>query len=391
MEWMRISQICQSYPPMISGAALFVWQLTQALVRRGHRLLVITASDRSRAYTEHKDGVIVLRLPSYPNLLREGQRFMIWPMGAIRCALRDFQPDVLHTHDSLAAGLAGIRAARSLGIPVVMTTHQLPSFVSAYLPPLASLRRFTETALWSYAQWLSPQCQIVIAPSAWSARLMRERGQCDAMVIGNGVATEVFTSQSVSPGEASGLYRKYGLEPDVPIILHVGRLDIDKRVDLVVRAVALAMESVKAQLVVVGGGRQRGAVVKLCHKLGISQRAHFLGYVLHSGDLPGLYRLADVFITASEIETLGLVVLEAMASGLPVVAAQAGALPEIVIDGYNGFLAPPGDVRTMAERLVWLLGDLQRAKTMGQAGQAKAGGHSFTSTVQAHEHLYKRL
>jgi glycosyltransferase involved in cell wall biosynthesis len=108
--------------------------------------------------------------------------------------------------------------------------------------------------------------------------------------------------------------------------------------------------------------------------------------------LPGLYRLATVFVMASEVETEGVVVLEAGASGLPIVAVRATSLPEIVDDGRTGCLVPPGDEVAMADRLLELVRDPARARAMGQAGRAKlARSHGFGATVDSYDRLYARL
>jgi len=132
-------------------------------------------------------------------------------------------------------------------------------------------------------------------------------------------------------------------------------------------------------------------VIRLSEKLGIRHRSRFPGFVAETGDLPGLYRLASVFITASEVETQGITTLEAAASGLPIVAARAGATPEMVEDGVTGYLVAPGDSDAMADRLVWLLQNPARAKAMGHEGRERVEPHSLDSSVKAHERLYRSL
>jgi 1,2-diacylglycerol 3-alpha-glucosyltransferase len=125
--------------------------------------------------------------------------------------------------------------------------------------------------------------------------------------------------------------------------------------------------------------------------LGIRHLSHFPGFVPATGDLPGLYRLASVFITASEIETQSLVVLEAAATCLPVVAVRTAAAPEVMEDGVNGYLVAPRDIDAMADRLVLLLRDPVEARAMGQAGRAMVERHSLDRSIEAHEELYRSL
>jgi len=388
---MKIAYVCQSYPPMISGAALVAQRLAEGIASRGHEVLVVAASDRERAYTDSTAGLRLVRLRSFPNPVRVNQRFLLWPRREIAAELQAFRPDVLHLQDSLSAGLSGLRVAHALDIPVVLTVHALPWFVSAYTPALPGLRQGIEAGLWSYGHWLLQQCEAVIIPSRVIADIVSAHANCRPQAIGNGVDLRRFTSRPALPGEGEALRQKYGLDLYLPIILYVGRIDVDKRVDLIVRAAAQAMHTVDAQLLVVGDGRRRAAMIRLSEKLGIRELSHFPGFVPAAGDLPGVYRLALVFTTASEIETQSSVVLEAAATGLPVIAAWASSMPEFVEDGVTGYLVAPRDIDAMADRLVRLLRNPDQARAMGQAGRAKMQQHSLDRSIEAHEQLYRSL
>jgi glycosyltransferase involved in cell wall biosynthesis len=200
-----------------------------------------------------------------------------------------------------------------------------------------------------------------------------------------------FSSAPSQPDEDAALRRKYGLDPTRPVILHVGRIDVDKQVEVVVRAAAKSVRSAAAQLVMVGDGTQREAVRRLAEDLGIREHCHFPGFVSAGGDLPGLYRLASAFVTASEIETQGLVLLEAMAAGVPIVAVSAGAVPELVSNGVNGYLVARHDEAAMAERLTALLLNPEQARALGRAGCALAQAHGLENSLDAHERIYGAL
>jgi 1,2-diacylglycerol 3-alpha-glucosyltransferase len=388
---MKIAYVCQSYPPMISGAALVAQRLAEGIASRGHEVLVMAASDRQRAYAESTAGLKLVRLRSFPNPVRVDQRFLLWPRREIIAELQVFRPDILHLQDSLSAGLPGLLAAHALDIPVVLTAHSMPWLVSAYAPALPGLRQGIEAGLWIYGNWLLQQCETVIIASHVIADIVSAHAGCRPQVISNGVDLRRFTPRPAFPGEGGTLRQKYGLDLYLPIILYVGRIDMDKRADLVIRAAAQAMHSVNAQLLVVGDGRRRAAMIRLSEKLGIRHLSHFPGFVPATGDLSGLYRLASAFITASEIETQGLVVLEAAATGLPIVAVRAAAIPEVVEDGVTGYLVAPRDIDAMADRLVLLLRNPVPAKAMGRAGRAKMQRHSLDRSIEAHEQLYRSL
>ncbi len=388
---MRIALLTQTYPPMVSGAALVVQRLALGLTARGHAVLVVAASERGPAYMERSGRLMQARLPAIPNPLRARQRFSLWPRGPVRRALRDFRPEVLHLHDPTTLGLLGLRAGRRLRLPVVLTLHQLPWFVLAYLPKLPPLVEPTEAWLWRYYRWWITQCQATVAPSATIAGIVSAETGYRPLNITNGVDGQRFNPSPATPGERDVLLAKYGLRPDLPIILYAGRIDADKQVPLVVQAAARALRNTPGQLLVVGDGKERPAVQKLCASLGIEAVCCFPGFVSLTGDLPGLYRLATVFVTASEVEIQSSVVLEAAATGLPVVAVRASSMAEFVEDNVTGCLVPPGDVAAMAACIAMLLRDPARAQAMGQAALRLAARHSSEVSVAAHEALYLSL
>ncbi len=387
---MRIAYVCQSYPPMVSGAAIAVQRLAAGMVGRGHEALVLAASDRRQPYVETRDGLCISRLRSLPNPFRAGQCFSLWPRRDLFVALSAFRPDIVHLHDTICVGLCGMQSARVLGLPVAVTVHSLPSLASSSVS-LPGLRGPLEAILWRYAGWLLRRCHAVVTPSRTVAEMVYDRAGRMPDVIGNGIDLHRFVPCPLGKGERVALCTRYGIDPDLPVILHVGRIDVEKRVDLVVQAAALAMRSVKAQLLVVGDGTEREAMIALSRDLGIGSRCRFTGFVAADGDLPGLYRLGSVLCTASEIETQSLVVLEAAASGLPVVAVHASSMPEFVHDGRTGFLVSPRDVAMLAAQLVKLLREPALAETMGRAGRAMAVCHSLERAVEAHEQLYRSL
>lgn len=374
---------------MVSGAALVAQRLAQGMARRGHSVMVLAASDRGHGYQQLEAGVRVVRLRAYRNPARVGQRFVLWPGTAVAQELRAFQPDVIHLHDPLQLGLAGVRIARELRTPVVLTLHAMPGLAAAYAPAVPGLRWAVGAMAWSYGRWLAQFCQGVVVPSQVMGELIANTTGLEAHVIGNGVDLERFTPHPATAGEGAALRRQYDLDPHLPIILYVGRLDVEKRAEVVVRAAAELLRAGRAQLVLAGDGRQRAALERLSARLGIARRTHFTGFVPVGKTLPGLYRLASAFAIASEVETQGVAVLEAAASGLPVVTVRATSMPELVEDGVTGHLVAPGDSAAIGVRLGELLEQPRRAAAMGLAGREKmARGHSHTLTLEQHDQLY---
>lgn len=385
---MRIAYLTQSYPPMISGAALVVRQLAEAMAQRGHQVLVVAASDREHAYHIYRENLTILRLRSFNNPLRVGQRLISHTRHSTLHALNFFQPDIIHTHEPLQMGRIGLAYARRAHIPIALTIHQLPGFIASYLPPF--LQDAAKNVLWLYARRLSQKFTSLITPTKAISDLVRELTGLHAETISSGLDLQTF--HPFPPGnDGIATRQKWNLPPGVPLLLHVGRLDIDKRVDRVIQAAARIMTDIHAHLLIVGDGTQKTALMHLCESLKIADRVHFTGYVSVIDGLPEIYRMADLFMMTSERETQGIVLLEAAASGLPIVAVRATCIPEIVHDGANGFLVEPGNINSFAEKVKSLLGNLQQAKTMGQLGTSLAQEHEIQRTLGLHEQLYSTL
>jgi 1,2-diacylglycerol 3-alpha-glucosyltransferase len=385
---MKIAYLTQSYPPMISGAALVVQRQAQGMANAGHDVIVLCASDKVMSYRSHSENFEVIHLRSLRNPLRVKQRFGFWSPAMVAAHLKAFQPQIVHFHDSLF--ISGLSASRRLITPPinVLTIHQLPWFVSSYLP---ALRRPVESVFWEYGAWLNKSFDEVITPSETVADMVCVHTKHRPLVISNGIDLEHFNPLPKFNGEGEELRRKYQLDADLPVILYVGRIDTDKQVDLLVQAVGLALKSVKAQLFIVGDGTELKRVIDLTKELGIHHLCHFPGFISPEADLPGIYRLGSVFCTASVIEIQSSVVLEAEATGLPVVAFQASSMPELISDGESGYLVPVLDIAGIADRIVTLIQNPTKRATMGLAGLQNAQKHSSSNSIRAHIALFESL
>jgi glycosyltransferase involved in cell wall biosynthesis len=388
---MRIVLLAQSYPPMVSGISVAVSNLAEGLAARGHAVMMLSASDRGEAYRELRAGVQLVRLPSRPTPARRGQRWSWWSRDEVEKHLDEFHPDVLHLHDPVLGGLLLPSFAHERGIPIVVTAHALPMYAASLAPDIPGLRPILEAALWAFAADLISQCQAVVAPSHFAARHVDAHGGPGAVVISNGVDLTCFQPEPASPDERLQLAERYGFDPSRPIILHVGRVDREKNVDDVVRAAAIAMASTGAQLLVVGDGNRLKDMEELARELGIARQSRFIGFVEPGGDLPSIYRASTVFVIASERESEGIVVLEAAACGVPIVAVRATSMPELVEETGCGYLVPPGDVHAMADRIVAVLRDPAAREAFGQAGLAMARQRSLDRSLERHEELYQSL
>jgi glycosyltransferase involved in cell wall biosynthesis len=373
---------------MISGAALVVEHLATGMAKAGHEVLVIAASDTSRTYTVQKENLTVLRLKSVYNPTRVGQRFTPYSRYSVTSALHKFRPEAIHSHEPMPISLPAIRYAGAMNVPTVLTIHQLPPTTTRHFPGF--LQVMMENLLWGYGRWYTKKFMALITPTETTSIQVRRILERPVNTISNGIDLQIFHPPRLQD-EGAAIRQKWNLPMDVPIILHVGRLDPDKYVERVIQAAAQAMDGNNAHLLIVGDGLRKPALMKLCESLGISDRVHFTGFISTRQGLSELYRIAHLFINASEIETQGLVLLEAAASGLPIVAVRASCIPESVHDGINGFLAEPGDIESFGQGISILLRDENKAVQMGRASLALAQQHDNRFTIEAHEKLYYQL
>ncbi len=386
---MKIAMINQAYYPMVSGASIVMQRLAEGMAKRGHSVLVIAASERDQAYQVEEPYLSQVRIRSWKNPFRVGQRFTLNPKKAVLDALEGFAPQIIHSHEPFQMGNAGLEYTRHANIPNVLTIHAIPVSIAAYAPDLPGLRRNIEKLIWSYARRLTSRFTCTVAPTQSVADIVFKRLGIKPQVISNGVDLHQFHPNCQEPGEVASWRARLNLPAEAPLILHVGRLDADKQVEKVLQAAAMVMQETPVHLLVVGEGSKKAELEQLSEVLGIRDKTHFTGYITIAEGLPAVYRLGSLFITASQVEAQGLVLLEAAASGLPIVAVRATSIPESVHHGETGLLAPDSRPENLAEAMLQLIKDPALSTRMGQAGRDLARSHSLEQTFDRYEELYQ--
>lgn len=381
---MRILMLSHGYPPTISGVTLVVRKLARAMVRRGHQVTVVTASDRGSPYEDHDKGVDLMRVRSAPNPFWSEGPLPLLSYQRLKDLVADLQPDVINTHDGalLSWQLHRLEQEKT-GVPEVLTCHFLPRFVTYYVRAGDAVERMIENITWDVTlRMINGFDQVVFPTRTHEERFRAEGLQAPSRVISNGLDTHSYAPE----GDDRDLLERYPL-PQGPRLLFVGRLAVDKRVDILIRALA---ELEAGHLLLVGRGLDRDRLERLVAELGLIDRVHFLGFVSER-DLPALYRATDVFTIASDVEVQSIPTMQAAACGLPIVAADAGALPELVVNGENGFLVPPDDPAGFAAAWKGLFRNPEQAKAFGRASLAIGRRHAEERTFDAYEQLYQQV
>lgn len=372
---------------MISGASIAAEQLAKGMAERGHDVLVIAASDTGEAYQTREKNLTILRLKSFSNPLRVKQRLLAFPHRSIMKTLREFQPDLIHTHEPAQMGFLGLKYGYSARIPVVLTAHQLPWFIIKYLPNIPVLRKLVERLVWTYAGWLTGSYSAIISPTRTISEVIQTKTGFYPTTIPYGIDLKTFNLNTV-PGEANEIRARYNIPEHAPIILHVGRLDVDKNVERVLLAAETVIKNSNAHLLIVGDGSQKQALIELSTSLGIKARTHFIGFVSNKSELAKIYRSADVFVTASENETQGIVLLEAAACGLPIAAVNATCIPEVVHDGITGYMAQSGNIPALSRAIERVLERPLEKKRMQSECHKMAEKYRIESSIEMHQAFY---
>lgn len=383
----------ETYLPDVNGAAYFTGRLARELAARGWAVHVITPASEA-AGLEPDPFVRVHRVAAWPVPGYPQVRFaaLASVRRHVRRLLSLLAPDVVHVQNHFVLGRAIVREAQRRGTPVVATNHFLPenftSFVSGWPPPL---RRGLEGALWRDVGAVYRAATLVTAPTAYAAAITRQRtGVREVTAVSCGIDLERFPCAQSERERALAERERFRAAYELPsrfTVLHVGRLDPDKRVDELIDAVAIARRRIDAQLVVVGRGERMEALRRHARSRGVAAEVHFCGFVPDEL-LPGAYGFADAYANAGRAELQSISSLEAMAAGTPLVLARAHALPLLVSEGENGWTYPPGAAAQLAGRLVALHDDPALRGQMGRASRSRAVPHALGATIDAFEELY---
>ncbi len=387
---MKVLLANDTYPPQLNGAAVTTQRLARGLAGRGHSVTVVAPSMSYRDEVQRDpscSGVTVHRVKSFTTRPIHPD-FRVVSVARIGAKLGrifgDVEPDIVHIQNHFILGKACLKQSRKLGVPIVGTNHFMPDNVLGYIPK--PLRSVSASMMWKECAKVYNRLDCVIAPSQAGLDLLLKAGlTAPVRVVSNGIDVRQYSKSPVS----EDLYDKYRIRRGVPTFIVVGRLEKDKKADVVIRATVEAAESADLQTIVVGKGKDQAEFWELSRRLGADGKVVFTGYVPDE-DLRGLYNLADVYAGPGVAELQGLAVMEAMASGLPILAVNAVALPELVEDGVNGYLfdATPED---LARKMLLMLESRDLRESMGRNSLDRVKSHDMPFVLREVEELYGEL
>jgi len=327
---LKIAMFADSFRPTVDGAVVAMEIAASGLEKRGHRVVVIAPKSKTPVQSERP----VHYLPAVEFKKYPGYRVAISPSDMLEYLRRE-KVDVIHCHGLASMAILSLTAARALGIPHVLTFHTMASEAVKYYSPIPVREDIMSGLVWTYLRNLLKRPEVVVTPSSPIRDELIANGvvmkSCE--VVPTGVDCTRYTPEKYD----KKFLERYGLAGK-RVLLHVGRLSKEKRLDIVLKAIKkLAPSEPDLRLLVVGQGPSADHYKKMCKDLGLADRVVFAGF-LPDNDLPVAYASAEALVIASTFETQGLVVMEALASGTPVIGIRYRAIPEFVSEGKNGCL-----------------------------------------------------
>ncbi len=386
---MRILLANETYSPWLNGCATFTQRLAQNLAKKGHIVGVIAPAVKFDDHYEIDDcGVTIFRLRSLPTpkMIHPNFRVITKPdiNPAVKKIVGDFNPDIIHIQNHFSVGKACVKAAKKAGIPIVGTNHFMPENLTQFVPGFIGDTMMK--VMWKDFLKVYNKLDYVTAPSKAAVQMLYNVGyKKEAAVISNGIEFDKFKKRPVS----EKLLKKYNLKKDVATFISVGRIEKDKNLDLVLEAFAKFLKKEKGQLILVGNGKFEREFKRLARLLKIKNEVVFTGKISDE-ELWEIYSLADVYIGAGTAELQGIAVMEGMASGLPVLAVNAVALPELVEHGVNGYLFEL-EVKDLTEKMLKIVEDREKLKEMAAHSLKIISRHDKNVTIKQFEELYEKV
>jgi 1,2-diacylglycerol 3-alpha-glucosyltransferase len=376
---MTIGIFTDSYLPLRDGVATSVASSAASLEKKGHTVYII--APESTKYGEYEDAYNVYRLRSYL-LYREPEiriGLQLPQRSLLKISTIDF--DIIHGHACGPISILGWELARLRRIPFIATYHTLWKYYRYYFP-FSFMRK--PHVLEKMSSIFGNQCDIVVAPTEKVKRELLSYGiHKPIRIIPNGIDIEKFSAQ-----QQGFLHKKLSIPHKKKIILSVGRLGEEKSIDFLIHSFAAYAHSVRsdAVLVLVGEGKDKAKLESLAAESGILDRIYFTGAIAYT-DMPQVYADADLFVFASQTETQGMVLLEALASGIPVLAVEDSAFVNIVKHNVNGMLVTK-DTQLFASTMGNLLADMSTLTTFHKNAKNSVLAYSVENSTMSLESLY---
>ncbi len=380
---MRILYVSDVYFPRVNGVSTSIQTFRRELRRLGHdTTLVAPAYPQPYAGQAHVFRIASRRVPFDPE-----DRAMSWrALHRLDRALATERFDLVHVQTPFLAHYAGVRLARRRGLPVVATYHTLfEEYLFHYVPLVP--RRLMRAAARRISRGQCDALDAVVVPSGAVRDTLERYGvRAPIEIVPTGIPLAEFAG-----GDGARFRAAHGIAASTPLLVYVGRVAFEKNIGFLLRALAQVRRQVAGTLLVVcGEGPALVSQRRTAHELGLADAVRFVGYLDRAGGLLDCYRAADAFVFASRTETQGLVLLEAMALGVPVVSTAVMGTRDIIAPG-RGALVAPDDERGFADQVVVLLRDPELRARLAADGPEHARAWSAPALAERLAAFYRRV
>jgi glycosyltransferase involved in cell wall biosynthesis len=432
---MKIAIFTETFYPEINGVVTFLLNIAERLSSQGHEIRIYCPKYPKKVFRKPyspPENVSLYRAFSIKLITNPASRVTMPNVIKVFRDFKRFNPDIVHLQSPLLIGEVGFLCAKLYRKPVISTYHTFLPDVAEYISPLriarvilvnkiigkmrrkarkvieeenpeevkrffkrrisrkkekeikakvTKIKKLNEASVWMLTRLFYRGQDLVTAPSRVIAKILRQKKINKKVIfLSNGIEMDKIKPKSYNKGKKKRI-----------VIIHAGRIGFEKNVDVLIKAFAVvSAKCPEASLWIVGDGPSLPELKKLAANLKVRKKIKFFG-AMPRNELLSLYPKADFFATASTIETQGIVVLEAMASGLPVVGVDALALSEIIRPGHNGYLARPFNPGDLADKCIKLANSPEKIRQMGENALASIQEHDLDFVVKKLVCIYNRF
>lgn len=384
---MNLLLISEVNLPTVSGVATSTDSIARFIASRGHHVYLVCPRPLIPYVSPPQKGLELIYTPSFPDPFFVGKPMAIIPLGLweIWHTMRTHHIDIVHIQEPGSLGIMALILSKIYHLPVVGAMHfsmeQIVRITSDVFRPIS------EPFMKAYIRLVYPNYTAIMMPTKTVIKeLSAFIGHAERMhAVSNGVDTTIYHPLQ---GSYVLLRKKYGLHPTDTYFIYIGRFDADKNVETILKAMPLLSSGI--HLILTGVGKQKENLVQLAKSLKIMDRITWVDQVSRN-EIIDLYQLSDGFVIMSPVETQSIVALQAISCGLPIIAANAGALPELVHDGKNGYLLPTFDENKLAEKMTYLSEHPEVRGSMSKESRKMSMKHEKKVVLSALEKLYTSI
>lgn len=382
---MKILIATETYLPWITGVSVSTNNIAKFLASRGHEVTVVAPKPIVKGKVKKIKNVDVIYTYSLPATFYNNAPIPVVPISlfTILKIIKNGNFDIVHIQEPGVTGFSTLVAAKLMRLPISGYLHFIPEQIDRVI--WGRFENLLTPIINVYVRFIYSHYDAIETPSTFFANYLKRIGvKRKVNVVSNGVDTTTFQPKSKN----ISLRKKLGVNEDEVLLFYFGRLDGDKNVKTIIESLPFTDKNVK--LLIIGQGKKYVLLRELSEKLKVTEKIVWIKYITDS-EMPDYYRAVDAFSIMSPYEGQSIVTLQAVSSGLPVIAANAGALPELVKDGINGYLIKTYDYKKLAEKMNALAGNKSLRERFGKESRKIALPHERKKALDRLESIFDRL